>query len=101
MRHRRDTHIQTILGMTEGNTHGSTKLPLELIDDVVCHLLFFYRRMMALDIFLFLGNRIALPLILVVLINSYSIATQTSNVISLSPASAHHTVNTISILFVN
>lgn len=66
--------MQTILGMIEGNTYCSTELLLELIDDYVCHFLFLYRRMMELDIFIFLGNSIALPLILAIFINFYSFA---------------------------
>lgn len=87
--------MHTILGMIKGNTYCSTKLLLELIDDCVCHLFFLCRRMMVIDMFFFLGKRIALPLILAILINSSSIATQRSNAISLSPVSAQHTVNTL------
>ena len=65
MRHRHDIYLQTILRMTKGNTYCSTKLLLELINDCVCHLLFLYRRTI-LYIFVFLGNRIALPLILAI-----------------------------------
>ena len=76
MTHRHDTYIQAILVMIEDNTYRSTKLLLELINDCVCHLLFLYRTRIALDIFLFLSNRIAFPIILATLIYSYCIATQ-------------------------
>ena len=102
MRHRHDTHLQTILRMTKGNTYCSTELLLELINDCVCHLLFLYRKTI-LYIFVFLDNRIALPLILAILLNSNSTATQMSRTtdtmsrilrtISLSPVSVHPTIS--------
>lgn len=89
VRRRDDTNRRTILGLIGGNTYSSTKLLLELINDCVCHLLFLCRRMRVLDLVVVLGNRRAFPGILAIFINSCTITTQMSDVISLSPASAH------------